>query len=182
MPFPQAGLQRFPLSGLAPPPMAAVDRAEPRPASEPPYTSLSYFPNFLTSGYEPAQPLDAGVANRLRLKVGEDSLKGHPRCRPIISFVVQHPLRVEKHPVYDLGNRERNVPHVFHNASHFFSPAQVPHWRLQTRCRCISPIRFNSGQVRRGPRGRRRGLSIGRDGRVASVASDLNDRRDDPFD
>jgi len=98
---------------------------------------------------ELAQSRKARIAERSRLEVGEDFLKRHPRCRPIISAVVQHPLRVENHPVYDLGSREHNASHVFQNASHVFSPARVPRWRPQTRRhrRQADSFRFGAGAV-----------------------------------
>jgi hypothetical protein len=126
----------------------ATARHAPEPAP-PTSTTVLGFPNLVTTRYELAQSLDAGIAGRLRLKVGEDSLKGPPRCRPIVGFVVQHPSRVEKHPVYDLGNREHNVPHAFHNASHVFSPARVSHRPPQMRRRRnhAHAFRFGTGAV-----------------------------------
>ena len=105
---------------------------------EPPpmFTFIPCFPHVLASHYEPAQSLDAGVASRSRLKVTEESLQRHPRCRPIERLMVQHSLRVEKHPVYDLGSGEHKGPPALHNASHFFSPPRLSHWRLQSRRRC----------------------------------------------
>ena len=82
-------------------------------------TLRTRFPCVFAQRDEPAQPLNARVAHRPRLEVGQDSFKRHPRGRPIVSAVIQHPLRVENHSVYDLGNPD-------HGASHVFSPAQSP--------------------------------------------------------
>ena len=62
-------------------------------------TLRTRFPCVFAQRDEPAQPLNARVAHRPRLEVGQDFFKRHPRGRPIVSAVIQHPLRVENHAV-----------------------------------------------------------------------------------
>ena len=88
---------------------------------------MTGFPCVIAQRDEPAQRLNVRV-HRPRLKVDQDSSKRRPRGWPIVSTVVQQPLRIENHSVCDLGNPD-------HGASHVFSPARVTRLRPQTRRR-----------------------------------------------
>jgi hypothetical protein len=99
---------------------------------------MTGFPCVIAQRDEPAQPLNVQVVQRPRLEVDQVSFKRRPRGRPILSAVVQQPLRMENHSVYDLGNPD-------HGASHVFSPARVPRMRRKRGAVDVKRIRFDSG-------------------------------------
>ena len=127
---------------------------------------------------ELAQSRKARIAERSRLEVGEDFLKRHPRCRPIISAVVQQTAFANGE---SLGLRSRQsrswrISRLLARASPALAAANAApstssgFVSIRGRRRCVlarddDAGRTNLRKVRSGQRGRRlrRGSPRGRD-------------------